>query len=184
MQGPGPYNVESYEPTQLRPEEVKQNDNYLKRAFTTQQKIIPKTFNPNIINSININNQIGYNNMINNNYSNNRLIYNNPQFPTNVNFNISGNVLNPLLMNNLKQNNIYAKARNNGVINPYNTLQYNNIPTTRVNFLKNNMSKYIPKVSQIYPTINQPMNMNRTKYYTQSKIHIPIYRTKLNKKKK
>ena len=203
MQGPGGYNIESYEPTLLRPEEVKQNDNFLRRAFTTEQKLMPKVFNLNLINTLNLNNQLAFsNNMINNNYSNNRLIYKNYNgvFPTNINLNGKSNInmANPLLINNLKQNNIYANSRNNGVINTnYNSLQYRNIPTANINnfvYLKNNMPKYqispninnLPrnKVSQIYPTINQPMNMNRTNIYSNNKFKIPIYQRKLNKKKK
>ena len=195
MQGPGGYNIESYEPTLLRPEEVKQNDNFLRRAFTTEQKLMPKVFNLNLINTLNLNNQLAFsNNMINNNYSNNRLIYKNYNgvFPTNINLNGKSNInmANPLLINNLKQNNIYANSRNNGVINTnYNSLQNNNIV-----YLKNNIPKYqispninnLPrtKVSQIYPTINQPMNMNRTNIYSNNKFRIPIYQRKLNKKKK
>ncbi len=189
MIGPSRYDIESYEPTQLRPEEVKQNDNILKRAFTAERGFIPKAFNFGSMNTLNLNNQLAYNNNLVNN--NNRLIYKNynTAFPTNINLNNPGNItmVNPLLTNKLKQNNIYGNARNSGVINNYNVLKYNNVPTTNINnmaYFNNNKPKYIPKVSQVYPSINLAMNMNRTKYYSNSKIAIPIYRTKLNKKKK
>ena len=203
MQGPGGYNIESYEPTQLRPEEVKQNDNFLRRAFTTEQKFMPKVFNLSLMNTLNLNNQLALNNnMINNNYSNNRLIYKNYNgaFPTNINLNRARNItmVNPLLMNNVKQNNIYINSRNKGVINTnYNSLQYNNVPTANINniiYLNNNLPKYqispninnLPptQISHIYPTINPPMNMNTTQMYSNNKFKIPIYQRKLNKKKK
>ena len=119
MNVPIGYSLESYEPAVLNANEVRQNKNCLKKAFT-ERKTIPNNFrfNPQNVPGFN-NNLVANNNLINNNLLNNKMIYNNyngQQLMNNMALNYAAN--NQLLNNNLK-NNIYpAMQFNNQMANP------------------------------------------------------------------
>ena len=159
MIAPRMYSLESYEPAIINnPEERKQIENNLRRALT-EVKPSPQKYNVNLINRLNINNQLS----INNNISNKSQIYNNVNHPTSIHLLPKNQVVFPLLVNNIQNNQIFANFQNNNLINPNFGYRYYNNPLS---------SKYKYKNQLLY--IN---NNNNTIYNNQNQNIVPIMGT-------
>ena len=161
MQPPSMYSIESYEPTELRPEEVKQNDTYIRKAFT-EKNLFRFEFNlgnnPNIgphlvnnpkpLNNNIINRYFPQNNNLNRNYSNNRFITN---IPTSI------SMKNPFIKNtssnnsNLHYNKVFGSIQFN---NPFSSKKINNIShISHINHLHHSNNQ-INNIKYINPVIN------------------------------
>ena len=195
MQAPAMYSLESYEPPVLKPEEVKQNDNFIRKAFT--DKNLNRFFfygnmpvvNPQLVN----NSQMINNNVINVNYAQNKfntnipstIPLNNPFISNNFKVNNTNKVLNTLQFNNpfvnQKVNNIkYIKIKpavGNNVLN----LPKNNIPQIQVRVIPN-QDPSRSKSSCYLPTFPQFGNYQQTTLI-KSKNTMPIYRRIINRRK-
>ena len=151
MQAPGIYSIESYEPAILRPEEVKQNDLLIRRAYT--EKKLP-TFNFNlgnipIMNPSFMNNSI---NTVNGRFINNKLTHGkNMTNMTNIPISIS-------MKNPFNYNNPIINKNPNKVMN---TIQFNNPFLTNKNYkpIKYIISPSIKKKVFVYQNGNQNIQL-------------------------
>ena len=149
MIAPRMYSLESYEPAIMNnPEERKQIENNLRRALT-EVKPSPQKYNVNLINRLNINN-----------VTNKNEIYNNVNPPTSINLFPKNQVVFPLLVNNIQNNQIFANFQNNNLINPNFGYRYNNISLSS-NYKYNN-------------GLLSRNNNNNTIYRNQNQNFVPI----------
>ena len=196
MQVPAMYSLESYEPPVLKPEEIKQNDNFIKRAFT--DKNLNRFFyygnmpvmNPQLIN----NNQMINNNVINVNYAQNKfntnipstIPLNNPFINNNFKVNNANKVINTLQFNNpfanQKVNNVkYIKIEprvGNNVLN----YQKKNSPQLQIQVFPNSQNDQRSKSSCFLPTFPQFGNYQQPTII-KSKNTMPIYRRIISRRK-
>lgn len=173
MQPPKMYSLESYEPTVLRPEEIKQDNNYIRRAFTEKKvnnfkfnlQNIP-ILNPQFTNNVKLMNNNIYNvpNMPNSNNLPNTFTVN---IPTSISMN------NPFANRNVKKPNLNKVFTSIQFNNPFTNNKTNDMkiihPMTSkniINFQKNN----IPRL-HILP-LPLPRNIHRSKSSSQ---YLPIY---------
>ena len=201
MQAPGIYSIESYEPAILRPEEVKQNDLLIRRAYT--EKKLP-TFNFNlgnipIMNPSFMNSNI---NAVNGGFINNKLTHrknmtNMTIIPISISMKNPFNYNNPIInknpnkvMNTIQFNNPFLTNKNykpiKYVIRPATIKKENayqngngNIQLQRVNLqgvYRNKSPQFIQNYSQFH-SLNNDSNIYR------NKIIRPYYRRIIYRKK-
>ena len=188
MKVPLGYSIESYEPTILNVNEVKQNNNYLRQVFTGQKTPQSNYYGLNYQNTpiynsniLRPNNNLVYTNIINNSSLSNKYINN--SYITNKSIQIPMNytTTNLKVNNTLKNNNSYILYQPKNYYN-------NNLITPRI---KNNL--FMPLVSPFpYQTINndpQPKHRHHEKslikkskssYYSRNQLlylqNMPIYK--------
>ena len=157
MQAPPMYSLESYEPPVLKPEEMKQNVSYLRRAFT-DKKLDRYYFMNNNINNIPVMNPL----ITNNNpfVVNKNMITNN--FPIKYNRNIQTTIPlnNPFITNNVQANNnnkVFSSIQFN---NPFANQKINTIKYINPMVNKNNNQK---NINQFQVLLLQNRNINRSK---------------------
>ena len=162
MNIPKGYSIESYEPTILRPEEVKQNNNYLKRPFLAREPV------HNINNNRHINNIL-----LNNKYSYNRY---NITSPTKILFhqNINNN-----LTNNNSYNSYYSTIpKNTNQMNQLRIINLNPIKSNKaINYHKYNISPHhIHHFHQPYRQLKKNQS-SIFPIYSQTRVlsNIPVY---------
>ena len=205
MQAPGIYSIESYEPAILRPEEVKQNDLLIRRAYT--EKKLP-TFNFNlgnipIMNPSFMNNNI---NAVNGGFINNKLTHrknmtNMTIIPISISMKNPFNYNNPIInknpnkvMNTIQFNNPFLTNKNykpiKYVIRPATIKKENpyqngngNIQLQRVNFQKNLQGVYRNKSPQFVQNYSQFHSLNNDSNIYRNKIIRPYYRRIIYRKK-
>ena len=149
MQPPRIYSLESYEPAELRPEETKQNNIFLRRAFSEKKNLLLNyKFNaPNIpiLNPRIINNERPINNpVLTNKLTNTRNMTNIP---------LSITIKNPFFYNNPVTNNSPNKVLN--------TIQFNNP------FYTNKMNHHNRIIKHIKPIPNKNQINNQITNYPQ-----------------
>ena len=149
MQPPRIYSLESYEPAELRPEETKQNNIFLRRAFSEKKNLLLNyKFNaPNIpiLNPQIINNERPINNpVLTNKLTNTRNMTNIP---------LSITIKNPFFYNNPVTNNSPNKVLN--------TIQFNNP------FYTNKMNHHNRIIKHIKPIPNKNQINNQITNYPQ-----------------
>ena len=195
MQAPAMYSLESYEPPVLKPEEIKQNDNFIRKAFT--DKNLNRFYfygnmpvaNPQLIN----NNQMINNNLININYAQNKF---NANIPSTIPLN------NPFISNNFKVNNTNKVLNTLQFNNPFANQKINNVKYIKfkpaiANNVLNQQKKNIPQMQlQVFtpqnaqrsnsscflPTFPQFGNYQHTTVI-KNKNTMPIYRRIINRRK-
>ena len=180
------YSLESYEPIELRPEEEKQNNQFIKMAFLNKSPNRTKNIIPNIININNISNyntQVSINKKINFDDSlNDNSLYNN----NHKNFYTFGNLVNtkpvPVLnpakinpmpsktINDIKFSKPISKQNSFNIIKKVNIpiLNYQNIQP-QPQLIRTKSSKYISPIKT-----NQIMHKNTMNGMNLNKIFLPM----------
>lgn len=147
---PGGYSIESYEPTDITPEEKNQTNDFIKMAFT--KKLYPRKNN-----SIDIPKMYNYNNSLYNNLNN--LTY-------------TKNVLNLSQYNTVNPAHSFQLNPING-INPYQTITlFNRNP---IIYQYSNKPKFIIQPNKTLINYGKQNNIQNIKY---ANIYQPIHRTK------
>lgn len=205
MQAPGIYSIESYEPAILRPEEVKQNDLLIRRAYT--EKKLP-SFNFNlgnipIMNPSFMNNNI---NAVNGGFINNKLTHsknmtNMTNIPISISMKNPFNYNNPIInknpnkvMNTIQFNNPFLTNKNykpikyiiRPAINKKGIVYQNgngNIQLQRVNVQRNPQGVYRNYSPQYIQNYSQFHTLNNNSNIFRSKNIRPYYRRVIYRKK-
>ena len=168
MKVPLGYDVETYEPAVLNANEVRQNNNFLRQAFTERKSPKNNYFAinypkmPIYYNNIVPNNNLVYTSIVNNNVLDNKYINTNYTIskPTIIPLNYTANNFNA--NNNLKYNNYY---------NLYQSTQLNNqLISPNIKYVSNNNNNlFMPLVAQ--KPYNQINNIQNPNHHHHHKLH-------------
>lgn len=200
MIAPGMYSIESYEPAVLKPEEVKQNEWSIRRAYTEKKQLIPN-YKFNLANIPVMNPQfINNTKPPNNGFINNKIVHNKNMttIPISVSmknpFNYNAPIVNERpnkVMNTIQFNNPFLSNKKNKQIkyvyrapvqnNPF-IYQNRNNPQ-QIKIQRNPQHIYRSKSPQFIQNFIQFHAVNNNNNIIRNKYVMPVYRKILYRKK-